>query len=327
MADNVAITAGTGTTIATDDDGTGVHYQRMKLVDGTLNSTAAIPGDATDGLWVNPKRPNRGALSTGTLTASGQSAQAAVTDYAGAGLIVFGTYSASLAFEASLDGGTTYTGIQGQQIDTGAVTNTPGALVNTIRAWEFGTAGMTHVRVRCTAYTSGTVNVAWVSVALAADPVVSAIPAPAAKRIQVQSAGLTTATTAYTSGDQLGTILTFANAVRQNGATGIIQSATLMDASAVIGAVDLYLFDRSVTLAADNAAAAFSDADMLFCLGVISFGTPIGGTGNSIATSVAGLGIMPNATSLFGALVTRSANAVFAGGATSLAVSLHILQD
>lgn len=54
MADNVAITAGSGTTIATDDV-SAVHYQRVKLVDGTLDSTAAIPGDATNGLYVNVK--------------------------------------------------------------------------------------------------------------------------------------------------------------------------------------------------------------------------------------------------------------------------------
>jgi hypothetical protein len=41
MADTVEITAGSGTVIATDDV-TGVHYQRVKLVDGTLDSTTAI---------------------------------------------------------------------------------------------------------------------------------------------------------------------------------------------------------------------------------------------------------------------------------------------
>jgi len=44
MADNIAITAGTGTTIKTDDVA-GVHYQQVKLVDGTLEATAAIAAD------------------------------------------------------------------------------------------------------------------------------------------------------------------------------------------------------------------------------------------------------------------------------------------
>ncbi len=55
MADNVDITAGSGTTVATDQVGT-VHYQRVKLVDGTLESTAAIAGDATNGLDVDVTR-------------------------------------------------------------------------------------------------------------------------------------------------------------------------------------------------------------------------------------------------------------------------------
>lgn len=55
MADNVAITAGAGTTVATDDVA-GVHYQRVKLVNGTLDATDAIPGDAANGLDVDVTR-------------------------------------------------------------------------------------------------------------------------------------------------------------------------------------------------------------------------------------------------------------------------------
>jgi len=55
MADNVPITAGSGTNIATDDV-SGVHYQRVKLVNGTLEATDAIAGDATNGLDVDVTR-------------------------------------------------------------------------------------------------------------------------------------------------------------------------------------------------------------------------------------------------------------------------------
>ncbi|MGE0131917.1 MAG: hypothetical protein AB7U82_27855 [Blastocatellales bacterium] len=51
----MAITAGSGTTIATDDIA-GVHYQRVKLVDGTLDGTGAIGGDAGNGLDVDVTR-------------------------------------------------------------------------------------------------------------------------------------------------------------------------------------------------------------------------------------------------------------------------------
>lgn len=63
MADNIAVSQGVGTTVATDDVA-GVHYQRIKLVDGTLDSTAAIPGDAANGLDVDVTRLP--ALAAGT---------------------------------------------------------------------------------------------------------------------------------------------------------------------------------------------------------------------------------------------------------------------
>jgi hypothetical protein len=44
MADNVAITAGSGTTIKTDDI-SGAHYQVIKLADGTADATAVIAAD------------------------------------------------------------------------------------------------------------------------------------------------------------------------------------------------------------------------------------------------------------------------------------------
>lgn len=55
MADNVPITAGSGTTVATDDVA-GVHYQYVKLVDGTAEGTGKLGGDATNGLDVDVTR-------------------------------------------------------------------------------------------------------------------------------------------------------------------------------------------------------------------------------------------------------------------------------
>lgn len=205
MADNVAITAGSGTTVGTDDVA-GVHYQKIKLFDGTADSAAEIPGTNTKGLYVD---------------------------------------------------------IRGS-----------------------------------------------------------------ASRIQVASAGLTTATTAYTAGDQLGTEMTFASAARVSGGTSTVVSATLVDKAKVVGAVDLFLFDRSVTPAADNAANSWSDADMLFCLGVISFYSMFQSANNYIGVAGGGLPliIQPNATSIFGHLITRSGHTFF-GAVGDLVVSLGIVQD
>lgn len=59
MADNVAITAGSGTTIATDEvgvnGGSSAHVQFVKLVDGTANGSDGVPG-TTQGLGVVARR-------------------------------------------------------------------------------------------------------------------------------------------------------------------------------------------------------------------------------------------------------------------------------
>jgi hypothetical protein len=68
MADNVPITAGTGTTIATDDV-SNVHYQIVKIADGTDGASTAIPGDGSRGLKVKPVIVNRFSV-TPTISAA-----------------------------------------------------------------------------------------------------------------------------------------------------------------------------------------------------------------------------------------------------------------
>lgn len=55
MADNIAVTQGSGTTVATDDV-SGVHFQQVKLVDGTADSSTVIPG-GSEGLKVEADVP------------------------------------------------------------------------------------------------------------------------------------------------------------------------------------------------------------------------------------------------------------------------------
>jgi hypothetical protein len=69
IADNIDITPGSGRTVATDEVGT-VNYQQVKLTDGTLNSSAVIPGDATSGLFTNPKRSIIRVQQTPTVSTS-----------------------------------------------------------------------------------------------------------------------------------------------------------------------------------------------------------------------------------------------------------------
>lgn len=84
MADNVAITAGSGTSVATDQCGTD-HYQKVKLTDGTADSTTMIV--AGGGVEAGALRVTVASDSTGVLS---------VDDNGGA-LTVDGTVTANLS--------------------------------------------------------------------------------------------------------------------------------------------------------------------------------------------------------------------------------------
>jgi len=80
MADNVAITAGAGTTIATDDV-SGIHFQRVKLVDGTLDSTTVIAaGGGVEGAAL---RVTIASDSTGVVSVDDNGAALSVDDNGG----------------------------------------------------------------------------------------------------------------------------------------------------------------------------------------------------------------------------------------------------
>lgn len=78
MADNVAITAGSGTTIATDEtDGGTRHVQLFKQAISTDGSSTLVPADSTDGLAVNI-----GAATISTLNSSSSDGGTALTNSA-----------------------------------------------------------------------------------------------------------------------------------------------------------------------------------------------------------------------------------------------------
>jgi len=88
LADNIAITAGVGTTVGTDDVG-GVHYQMVKLVNGTLDSATPIPGSA-NGLFVQGQAATDAAVAGNPLVVAGKALGevAATTDVGTAGDVV-----------------------------------------------------------------------------------------------------------------------------------------------------------------------------------------------------------------------------------------------
>lgn len=132
-------------------------------------------------------------------------------------------------------------------------------------------------------------------------------------RISTASGGLTTASTSYTAGDQVGTEFTIANAARASGGTGTIVGVALVDAADIIGAFDVVFTRSSITPAADNAAYSISDADAVKIIGIAQLAGSLDIGGNRVAQMFnCAIPYDCAATSLFATLITRSAHTFFA---------------
>ncbi len=262
MTDGVAITAGSGTTILTDDTGAGGHAQVVKLAISTDGSGTLIPADATNGMDVDVTRVIPGTTST----ALGKAEDAAHTD-GDTGVLILGVRNHS---GAGADGD--------------------------YAAFSVNSTGEQRIVAHRELIRSSTA-----------------------------SGGLTTATTAYTAGDQVGTEFTMASCARSSGGSGTIVGCTLVDATDIIGAYDVVIFDSSTTPAADNAAASWSDTDALKVVGIIPL-TGAYDTGLNRVAQAFNLAIpyvCSGGTSLYANLICRVGHTFF-GATTALQLTLYV---
>ena len=144
--------------------------------------------------------------------------------------------------------------------------------------------------------------------------------------VSATSAGLTTATTAYTAGDMLGTIWSWSSAVASSGGYGYIVGVVLEDDTNIIGNVDMVFFNASVTQAADNAAVSYSDGDAQLSVGSIQLPYPRTYALNRVASWQGAMPFKVAATTLYGGLITQSAHTFF-GATTALHCKLYIDQQ
>lgn len=155
MADNVAISAGVGTDVATDQTGgsSGPHYQKIKLADGAPDSTSMIGGDSTFGLDVDLTRLPPNSSASGTLgaldavvnldPANGETTMA---------IQLVGSFSGTVTPEVSLDGGTTWVSRVPFRVSTREMV---AAFMQFQGVWLVAVPSMAKFRVRMSAYTSG----------------------------------------------------------------------------------------------------------------------------------------------------------------------------
>lgn len=158
MADNTTLNVGSGgDVIATDDIG-GVKYQWVKAAFGV--DGAVVPVSTIDPLPVTGSVANTlaaGSLQSAAIAAVNDALTIATNGAPAVAVqtVAGGTLSGTVLIEGSVDGGTTYGTMM--SISGSAIATTAGTQLSTNAnpSWV-NAVGMSHVRFRCSAYTSGT---------------------------------------------------------------------------------------------------------------------------------------------------------------------------
>lgn len=148
-------------------------------------------------------------------------------------------------------------------------------------------------------------------------------------RTKVNTSSLTLASTAYTAGDQVGTLLTVANAARASGGGGRITQVMLLDVNDVIGAYDVVFFDQSVTLSGgDNGVFSISDsdADNLIALVQLAGGFDITNNRIAMAQNLSIPYVCVGGTSLYAGLINRFGHTFFTAN-TDLHLHVWVERD
>jgi len=135
---------------------------------------------------------------------------------------------------------------------------------------------------------------------------------------------------AYVADDNVGGLLTFANAARENGGGGVIKGVQIVDDAGQDAELELWLFDQTFTAGADNAQWSPSEADLENIICVISTrdGRYYGAGANQSVADIEvarRYDLIAAGTSLFGRLVTRGAPTYTQ--TDDLTVKIALLQD
>jgi len=339
MADNVAITPGAGATVATDDVG-GVQYQRVKIDGGGNGLSEPIAGDATYGLDVDVTRVS------GTVTVGDGGSTISVDDGGGiltvdsaqlpsalvggrldvrigaqAGTIAVDDASSSLTVDtpqlpAALVGGRLDVNIGAS---TGSMAVSDGG--STLSVDDGGGALTVDGTVTAAQGTAAALSAAWpVKVSDGTDYVgISTVSSAKCLKVDVvRSPGIGTVVVPtvtptvssspdYSSGDCIGGLLSFTNAVSEAGRGGLLNKAIVTDQTGSNVAMDLVLFDAALTTTpVDNDPFDLDDADLSKIVGVFSIVDWSVFADNSVGMIVLEQAFkISSGTTLYGVLIAR----------------------
>ena len=134
-------------------------------------------------------------------------------------------------------------------------------------------------------------------------------------------------TDAYTANDNVGGLLEFANAARVSGGGGLLNKVVIIDDAKQDAELELWLFDRTFTQGADDAAWSPSEADLENLVDVVSTadGTYYDTANQGVCVIELARRYDLNGTSLFGRLVTRGTPTYAA--TDDLTIKVGLIQD
>lgn len=318
MADSdIQITAGSGTKVDTRTVGAGADEHRQVVVIGDPSTAANVAAvDSTFGLAVDVARIT--SLPTGSNVIGKvditDGVNDAVIDITGADGESATTASLVTNARMKVYNGTTWDRVRGDitnGLDVDVTRIVPGVGPTHLGKQEDqphadGDTGILMLGVR-NHLTGSTTDGDYSAISVSSTGELQTLARRDTFRVQASIAGITA--TAYTAGQQLGNIISFANATRLSNGTGTIVGATLQTYSDVAGGFDLVFFDQSVTLAGNNVTWAIADADISKVIGVVPLGGAYDIGSNRICQS---LNIaMPywcsGSTTLYASLICRTA--------------------
>lgn len=139
----------------------------------------------------------------------------------------------------------------------------------------------------------------------------------------------TVSTSAYTAGNVVGGLLTFANAVSGTVLSGVLTSVSVTTRSTQTAGFKLYLFSASPAgTFTDRTAPVIAAADALLLLDVITLGAADSGLGSAVTTyntDAISRSLVLAGTSLFGVLITTGTPTF--STTTNVAVTVSVLKD
>lgn len=252
--------------------GTPEHMQHM-LAAGTVGMT-----------------PQTGTLTTSTSTVT----HTGTTSAGNAQMLIYGTYAGvNVSFEGLVGGGgvntTNWIPIAAVRARDNMPETSSGALPsNTVAGWQMDVSGFDQVRVRATAWTSGTANIIIQPIVAWGEPVVASVispPTTRAERTLITGATTTPAAVTGVVAETATSLVSITNAVNTTAATTFTPAS---GKSFQIKNINLMVISGAATIASSRvllrsnpAGTATTTSPVLAMLGATSNAAVSGAAGNA----------------------------------------------